>query len=36
MKKLDGALKDVQKVQTRINVLGRTLEKGAENLEEEN
>ena len=36
MKKLDGALKDVQKLQTRINVLGRTLEKGAENLEEEN
>ncbi len=36
MKKLDGALKDVQKVQTRINVLGRKLEKGAENLEEEN
>ena len=36
MKKIDGALKDVQKVQTRINVLGRTLEKGAENLEEEN
>ena len=35
-KKLDGALKDVQKLQTRINVLGRTLEKGAENLEEEN
>ena len=36
MKKLDGALKDVQTLQTRINVLGRTLEKGAENLEEEN
>ena len=36
MKKLDGALKDIQKLQTRINVLGRTLEKGAENLEEEN
>ena len=36
MKKLDGALKDVQKLQTRINALGRTLEKGAENLEEEN
>ena len=36
MKKLDSALKDVQKLQTRINVLGRTLEKGAENLEEEN
>ena len=36
MKKIDGALKDIQKLQTRINVLGRTLEKGAENLEEEN
>ena len=36
MKKLDGAIKDVQKLQTRVNVLGRTLEKGAENLEEEN
>ena len=34
-KKLDGALKDVQKLQTRINVLGRTLEKGAEELNEE-
>lgn len=35
VKKLDGAVKDVQKLQTRINVLGRSLEKGVENLEEE-
>ena len=34
MKRLDGALKDVQKLQTRVNVLGRKLEKGAETLEE--
>ena len=35
IKRLDGALKDVQKLQTRINVLGNKLEKGAESLEEE-
>ena len=34
VKRLDGALKDVQKLQTRVNVLGRKLEKGAESLEE--
>ena len=34
VKRLDGALKDVQKLQTRVNVLGRKLEKGAETLEE--
>ncbi len=32
IKKLDLAVKDVHKLQTRINVLGKTLEKGAENL----
>ena len=36
LKRLDGALKDVQKLQTRINVLGSKLEKGSESLEEEN
>ena len=36
VKRLDGALKDVQKLQTRVNVLGNKLEKGAESLEEEN
>ena len=35
LKRLDGALKDVQKLQTRINVLGSKLEKGSESLEEE-
>jgi DNA anti-recombination protein RmuC len=35
IKRLDGALKDVQKLQTRVNVLGSRLEKGAENLKEE-
>ena len=34
VKRLDSALKDVQKLQTRVNVLGRKLEKGAETLEE--
>ena len=29
IKRLDGALKDVQKLQTRVNVLGNKLEKGA-------
>jgi len=36
IKRLDLALKDVQKLQTRVNVLGNKLEKGAESLEEEN
>jgi len=35
IKRLDGALKDVQKLQTRVNVLGNKLEKGAESLDEE-
>ena len=35
LKRLDGAVKDVQSLQTRINVLGNKLEKGAENLEDE-
>lgn len=35
LKRLDGAVKDVQNLQTRINVLGTKLEKGAESLEEE-
>ena len=35
IKRLDGALKDVQKLQTRVNVLGNRLEKGAESLDEE-
>ena len=34
IKRLDGALKDVQNLQTRVNVLGNKLEKGAESLEE--
>ena len=34
LKRLDSALEDVQKLQTRVNVLGRKLEKGAETLEE--
>ena len=35
LKRLDGAMKDVQSLQTRINVLGNKLEKGAESLEDE-
>jgi DNA recombination protein RmuC len=35
LKRLDGAVKDVQSLQTRINVLGSKLEKGAESLEDE-
>tara|TARA_B100001063_G_scaffold84045_1_gene78411 strand:+ start:752 stop:1636 length:885 start_codon:yes stop_codon:yes gene_type:complete len=35
IKRLDGALKDVQNLQTRVNVLGNKLEKGAESLEKE-
>ena len=35
IKRLDSALKDVQKLQTRVNVLGNKLEKGAESLDEE-
>ena len=35
IKRLDGAVKDVQSLQTRINVLGNKLEKGAESLEDE-
>ena len=35
LKRLDGAVKDVQGLQTRINVLGNKLEKGAESLEDE-
>ena len=31
-----GLYEDVQKLQTRVNVLGNKLEKGAESLEEEN
>ena len=34
VKRLDSALEDVQKLQTRVNVLGRKLAKGAETLEE--
>ena len=34
VKRLDSALEEVQKLQTRVNVLGRKLEKGAETLEE--
>tara|TARA_B100001248_G_C27305868_1_gene419424 strand:- start:109 stop:1020 length:912 start_codon:yes stop_codon:yes gene_type:complete len=34
-KKLEGALKDVSSLQTRINVLGKTLDRGAENLSNE-
>jgi DNA recombination protein RmuC len=36
LKRLDGAVKDVQSLQTRINVLGNKLEKGAESLDDEN
>jgi DNA anti-recombination protein RmuC len=35
IKRLDSALKDVQNLQTRVNVLGKKLEKGSESLEEE-
>ena len=35
LKRLDGAMQDVQSLQTRINVLGNKLEKGAESLEDE-
>lgn len=35
LKRLDGAMKDVQSLQTRINVLGNKLEKGAESLDDE-
>ena len=35
IKRLDGAMKDVQQLQTRVNVLGNKLEKGAESLEAE-
>ena len=35
LKRLDGAVQDVQSLQTRINVLGNKLEKGAESLEDE-
>ena len=35
IKRLDAALKDVQSLQTRVNVLGNKLEKGAESLEED-
>ena len=35
LKRLDGAVKDVQNLQTRINVLGNKLEKGAESLDDE-
>ena len=35
IKRLDGAIKDVHSLQTRINVLGNKLEKGAESLDEE-
>ena len=35
IKRLDGALKDVQKLQTRVNVLGNKLKKGAESLDED-
>ena len=34
LKKLEAALKDVSSLQTRINVLGRTLDRGAESLED--
>ena len=34
MKRLDGAVNDVEELQTRINVLGRKLKKGAKSLEE--
>ena len=35
LKRLDGAVKDVQSLQTRLKVLGNKLEKGAESLEDE-
>ena len=35
LKRLDGAVKDVQGLKTRVNVLGNKLEKGAESLEDE-
>ena len=35
LKRLDGAVKDVQSLQTRINVLGNKLEKGSESMEDE-
>jgi len=31
---LEGALKDVNSLQTRVNVLGRTLDRGADSLDE--
>lgn len=34
LKKLEGALKDVNSLQTRVNVLGRTLDRGADSLDE--
>ena len=34
LKKLEGALKDVNSLQTRVNVLGRTLDRGADSLED--
>ena len=34
LKKLEGALKDVNALQTRVNVLGKKLDRGAENLED--
>ena len=35
LKKLEGALKDVNSLQTRVNVLGRTLDRGADSLNNE-
>ena len=35
LKKLEGALKDVNSLQTRVNVLGRTLDRGADSLNDE-
>ena len=34
LKRLESALKDVNNLQTRVNVLGKTLERGAESLDE--
>ena len=34
VRRLDLALKDVQQLQTRVNVLGSRLEKGAETLDD--
>jgi len=34
LKRLEAALKDVSTLQTRVNVLGRTLDRGAESLED--